>query len=474
MMKKYILFVWLVSVSTYAQQVQWANKVIKCSSDLGGKQFGIKRILGRPDAFPQAGSSPNAWAPKNALDGSETLQLGFEKPQNVKQIAIFENLNAGCVTRISVGTGDGKYETVWVRKRDWKTPTFKAIIPTDRSYYFKRKRRKIQEAPEVINPGIEHAILDQMVSNVVAVKVEFNFALLPGQKQIDAVGISDSDQPLTAEVNSGSTFELLSKPSEISMIDTDISGIEVADDGKRLFFTSNDGQKDQVYCSNRTVDGSWSAPKLEASLSQSKQYNFVEHATTNFLLKGGNYYEIGTGETGFQLYKVNNGNTFEPADPIKITAYANYGETADATVTSDLKTIILAVESDFTQGGTDFYFANQKDDGSYGLLQNMGKAINSADDEITPQLLSDKKTLLFSSCGFSSYGNYDIYVSYRLDDTWKNWSEPINLGTKINSDVFEGSPFYDEHSEHLYYTKSVEGSLKLYVIKIPIKALMKT
>jgi len=157
-----IISIWLCVVSSHAQQIQWANKLIKYSSDLGGKQYGIKRILGKPDAFPQAGNSPNAWAPKKALDGYEIVELGFEKPQSVKQIAVFENLNAGCVVKISVDTGSGKYETVWTRKSDWKTPTFKATLPADRAYYYKRKRRKIQDAPELLNPGVEHALLNQM------------------------------------------------------------------------------------------------------------------------------------------------------------------------------------------------------------------------------------------------------------------------------------------------------------------------
>ena len=85
-------FFFLFSIN--AQQVQWASKVIKFSSDLGGKQNGIKRILGKPDVFPQAGASANAWVPKNALDGYERVEVGFETPQTVKQVAIFENLNA--------------------------------------------------------------------------------------------------------------------------------------------------------------------------------------------------------------------------------------------------------------------------------------------------------------------------------------------------------------------------------------------
>ena len=122
-MKKSILLcsLFFVLFSAKAQQIQWTSKLIKFSTDLGGKQNGIKRILGKPDAFPQAGNSPNAWATKNALDGREILELGFEKPQTVKQIAVFENLNAGCVVKIGVDTGSGKYETVWTRKMNYKT-----------------------------------------------------------------------------------------------------------------------------------------------------------------------------------------------------------------------------------------------------------------------------------------------------------------------------------------------------------------
>ena len=123
-MKKSIFFLFyslfIVLFSVKAQQVQWASKLIKFSTDLGGKQNGIKRILGKTDAFPQGGSSANAWMPKNALDGREIIEVGFEKPQTVKQVAVCENLNAGCVVKISVDNGSGNYETVWTRKRDWK------------------------------------------------------------------------------------------------------------------------------------------------------------------------------------------------------------------------------------------------------------------------------------------------------------------------------------------------------------------
>ena len=103
----------------------------------------------------------------------------------------------------------------------------------------------------------------------------------------------------------------------------------------------------------------------------------------------------------------------------------------------------------------------------------MGKSINSANDESTPQLLSDTKTLLFSSTGYSSFGDQDIYISYRMDETWKNWSEPVNLGSKINGSGYDGSPYYDEKSETLYFVKSVEGATTLNSVKIPKTDIIK-
>lgn len=473
-MKKTIFLcsLFFVVFSIKAQQIQWASKLIKFSTDLGGKQNGIKRILGKPDAFPQGGSSANAWMPKNALDGKEVIEVGFEKPQLVKQVAVCENLNSGCVIKISVDNGSGNYETVWTRKRDWKTPTFKSTASADHAYYFGRKRRKVQEVPNVFNPGIEYAVLENAVANVVAIKVEFNFALLPGPKQIDAIGISDSEKPIEIKINSNSAFENLPNPESLEFDNSEVSNVIVSQDGQKIFYSAFAENKDVVFSSQKQADGKWSKPVVEPSLSLNNDYNYLEFYSDTFILKGGVGYSKNTTETGFEFIENKNGS-YQSLKPLKIAAYNNYEKTADITITNDGKILIMGIETDFTQGGTDLYFANRKEDGTYGLLQNMGKIINSAADEGMPQLLSDNKTLLFSSIGFSSYGNYDIYVSYRLDDSWKKWSEPINLGNKINSDSFEGSPFYDETTEMLYFTRVVEGKSSISRVKIPKKELVK-
>lgn len=61
--------------------------------------------------------------------------------------------------------------------------------------------------------------------------------------------------------------------------------------------------------------------------------------------------------------------------------------------------------------------------------------INSRYNEVNPLLTEDKKTIFFSSDNGVNHGGLDIYVSHRRDtNSWDNWSEPILLGSNINSD----------------------------------------
>lgn len=93
----------------------------------------------------------------------------------------------------------------------------------------------------------------------------------------------------------------------------------------------------------------------------------------------------------------------------------------------------------FKYSGWNRYY---KDEGSktgswWSKPIHLGKEINSSKFEISPFLSPDGKTLFFSSNRKGGQGNADIYRSERLDDTWTNWSKPVNLGPSINSRFFD-------------------------------------
>jgi hypothetical protein len=62
-------------------------------------------------------------------------------------------------------------------------------------------------------------------------------------------------------------------------------------------------------------------------------------------------------------------------------------------------------------------------------------------------------------------------VTYRLDDTWKKWTEPVNLGRRINSSEAEDLPSYDEKEQVLYFSTKVDGSQVIKSIKLPIQTI---
>ncbi len=99
------------------------------------------------------------------------------------------------------------------------------------------------------------------------------------------------------------------------------------------------------------------------------------------------------------------------------------------------KHLFMALQEDTTKtDGRDIYISFLNDDGeTWGKPQNLGTVINTIADESSPFLDGDNTTLYFSSAGHVGFGEHDVFICERLDDTWLNWSEPQNLGKRVNT-----------------------------------------
>lgn len=82
-------------------------------------------------------------------------------------------------------------------------------------------------------------------------------------------------------------------------------------------------------------------------------------------------------------------------------------------------------------GGFDLYRAKISDTGAIGAPINLGPTINTEMDEKYPHTSLDNDELFFSSKGHAGQGNFDIFIANDYGDL--NYSEPRNLGIKINS-----------------------------------------
>ena len=122
-------------------------------------------------------------------------------------------------------------------------------------------------------------------------------------------------------------------------------------------------------------------------------------------------------------------------------------------------------------GFSDIYFATKDKSGSWQKALNAGPIINTRGFEVSPFFHHKYNVLYFSSNGQPlSFGDFDIYKSYKNNITW---DEPKNIGPLVNG---PGSEYYftiDSESENLYYARSVKDdieNLDLHSFPVPMEA----
>ncbi|MCE2711216.1 MAG: SprB repeat-containing protein [Cryomorphaceae bacterium] len=105
--------------------------------------------------------------------------------------------------------------------------------------------------------------------------------------------------------------------------------------------------------------------------------------------------------------------------------------------------------------GLEDLYVSKKQGGTWSAPINMGNVLNTASFEISPFLNKTSDTLFFSSEGHGGMGGADIFYSVRLDDSWTNWSKPVNLGNKINSPKFDA--YFSYTTNQIYWSSNRDG-----------------
>ena len=263
----------------------------------------------------------------------------------------------------------------------------------------------------------------------------------------------------------------------------------ISPDRQRLYFTrryypGNVGGKQDpgdIWFSERQADGQWSEAKSMGAPLNDAQYNgvigFIDDGQR--MLLQGHYRQGGQKPTtqGISVSeKTGNGWSFPQA--LDIPYYYTKSKHRSGTVHSSGNIMVVTLQSYDTQGGEDLYVLFRQGDGRWSEPKNLGADINTAYQEMTPFLAPDGKTLFFASNGYEGFGSRDIYASVRLDDTWKRWSNPKNLGSEVNTEGTElsyfipkevPSPSASAEEQYAYFTstQNSDGLGDIVRIKIP-------
>ncbi len=444
-----------VGFCMHGQHVQWAYKVIDKSSEYGEKGYSASQVLGKPNVLPNFKDSPCSWSPfQEQSRTDEYIHVSFRKKMRIRQIAVAESHNPGAISRILLYDVNGGEHLVYKNTAPQPIP--------ERGRMF---RITFQTTPYF----------------VVSAKVVLNTIGFPGWNHIDAIGISDSDSPIQASINVVKDLTFEEEPENlgtaINSVYDEIMPI-ISPDGKTLYFDRKDHPEntggiinDDIWCATQQADGiTWSNASNVGSPLNNKGHNFLTAISPdgNTALLGNVYEPNGAMSSGLSVSKrTKDGWTF-PRKLI-IDNYYNNNKFSEFHLGADGKTIVMTVQRMDSEGGKDLYVSFSKPDGTWSKPLNLGSRVNSAATEMSPFLAADRKTLYFSSDGFSGYGSKDMFITRRLDNSWTNWSEPQNLGPMINSANWDAYYSVPASGEFAYFSSENNslGKTDIFRVRLP-------
>jgi len=252
----------------------------------------------------------------------------------------------------------------------------------------------------------------------------------------------------------------------------------ISPDGKTLYFYVTDDPTDlgmgDIWFSEAEGKGEWkSRQKIESNLNNEAGNFVISISPDNNTLFLSRRYKLKNNELidngeGFSISKRTKTGWSTPVDVV-VKEFKNKSKYGEFCLSSDQKTMLLAIETSESLGDQDLYVSFKQNDGTWTKVKNLGKIINTKGSENSPFLASDGVTLYFSTNGKPGYGKNDIFITHRLDDTWTNWTEPENMGPSVNTPQFDAYFTIPASGEFAYLVsgENAIGAADIWKLKLP-------
>ena len=241
----------------------------------------------------------------------------------------------------------------------------------------------------------------------------------------------------------------------------------VSPDGKTLFFTRAGHPQNVDFADDRQDQDIWSAAKTNAkqwsnainigSPVNVNNASLVNMPNINTLIIWG----APLGYTGVKISQKTAKGWSRPRNFYR--HLSNQRKIAENIfVGTDPKTIVVSKKGDLL-----VVFKKGRE---WSNPTHLGGVINTDGKESVAFLAPDNKTLYFASDGHPGFGGSDLFVSRRLDDSWKKWTKPVNLGPTINSPENESGLYMPASGKFAYFHRGDRTKGRdIYQVKMPKK-----
>jgi len=253
----------------------------------------------------------------------------------------------------------------------------------------------------------------------------------------------------------------------------------ISPDGKTLFITrypDNNNGKNNIWYSTLQENGSWTKAQnigipLNVVGSSTSVQSITPDGNTVLLSNLYRYFDGSVTGGGCSIsWRQRGGWAFPKGQTIE--KFENNNQYVSYYLSNSGKYLLMAIEKKKGYGEKDIYVSFKESENTWSKPLNLGNIVNTKGDEFGPFLAADDKTLYFVSEGHKGYGDADVWMTKRLDETWENWSNPVNLGDKINTPNFDAYFSIDAAGEYAYFSSSNNsyGKSDIFRIKMPQEA----
>lgn len=444
----------LLPITLAQETVQWASAVVEVSSEFTELEYSSRQALLKPNILPSGGNNPNAWRPYKP-NTKEFIHVSFKIPMPIEQIAIGETFNPGAITTIFAYDPEGNEHKI-----------------------FEQEAAPIRERWRMFR-----VFIDKTDYNVASIKVVIDGSKVNGFNDIDCIGISNTKTPITAKINLMPNINTRLQVYRLNdLINSNTREIKplLTKDGKTLYFSRrghprNIGGRDDLediwFSDFDTTTNDWGRAQNIGEPLNNLDPNFISsflQEDEELIILGNEYLEGGMNYGLAKSRRIGPTQWTYPEN-LKIYNDLNVHENVNFWLTPDSQVLIISEEGRGTEGQRDLYVSFLQKEGLWTEPISMGPVINTAGEEEGPFLLPDKKTLIFSSNGHSGYGQKDLFLTRRLDNTWQSWTEPQNLGPVLNSEVDDMFLFLPKNGAYGYFCRYVEGNnLDIHSFTMPL------
>ena len=403
---------------------------------------------------------------------------------------------------------DGMFHIILIGPDEFRL--YFGINPTNRTYWIGSNQKDswitLNKTTSTSSYAESSLIMGNLTENDLSISFDSGTAsFLVNGKELLSVSISQSLAPLMSEISyiglatsaqmkTETEYFRVYQDNKINLLTTEKLSIKrtrlpqnintahtekwpvMAADGKTLYFVISGDERavggkenDDIWYSTAVNDTTWGAAINMSTPINNSAHNTVMSVTpdNNTLFLMHQYNVDGTYKApGFSLTHRTSSGWSSPED-IVVKDYYNDAPYNEFFLSADRQVLLLAVQRKNTYGSRDLYFSMAQADGTFSAPENMGPIVNSYHTEMSPFLAADGRTLYFGSYGHAGFGSADVFVSRRLDDTWKNWSVPQNLGAEINTAAWDAYFTLPASGAYAYIISNETGDGDLFRLDLP-------